>query len=227
MSDELFQIPKEVAEIQIRGRDNAWLLYACFMGDVTKTAHALNCSPEVITNMSVAGKWDEKLAGIVRLKQSADPQAIERAINRSLNFVIAHRYRTFLEKILNRFCDMSGAELESYMLQDTFDPRTGITKHQISTRPLADFAAALESMSSMTYAALADHASDRARREEDTGHQETSGAIHSAIARAMSELSDAKTPTALLEEAQLASGAALAAKVKVKPVTEQPYDKGD
>jgi hypothetical protein len=227
MNDE-FSVPT-AADVQIRGRENAFQLYAIFCGDVTKVSHALNVPPEAIQAMAISGKWDSKLAAIIALKRSADPQDIERAVNRALNFTVAHRFRLHLEKILNRLTDMTPTELESYLLQDTFDPRTGTTKSQISTRPLVDFAGALEKMSAMTYAALCDHATDRSRREEETGQSETSGSIHSAIARAMSELADAKTPTALLEEAQLASGAVIAAKIKVTsadPVTK-PYDRGD
>lgn len=213
-------------QVTIRGREQAFLLYASFCGDVERTAHALNVSPEAVIDMATAGKWNEKLKSIIALKKSTAPGDLERGINRALNFVMAHRYRLFLDRVISRLEDMVPTEFESYLLVDVFDPKSGQTRSSINARPLADLASALEKCSAMSYQALSDTAQDRARREESTEGGETSGSIHAAIAKAMAEVGEDKSPAALLADAQIASGVARAANVIVKPAEPTPYDKG-
>lgn len=216
-------------EVKILGREQAFLLYASFCGDVERTAHAINVAPTAVIDMAESGKWNEKLKSIIALKRSAAPGDLERGINRALNFVQAHRYRLFLERVINRLTDMTPAEFEGYLLVDEFNPKTGQTKSSINARPLADLASALEKCSAMSYQALSDTAQDRARRDEATEGGEASGAIHAAIAKAMSEIGgEDKSPATMLADAQLVSAAALANRVKVvtKVSEPTPYDAG-
>lgn len=220
MSDE---IPPD-AQVVIRGRENAFLVFASLCGDVVKCAHALNLRESDVETMAESGKWREKLANIIALKNSSDPATVERAISRAINFCQAHRFRLFIERVINRLSDMNPTEFESYLLVDEYNPKTLTTRHAINGRGIADLASAMEKCHALTYLALSDTAQDRNRREETSESKEASGELHQAIAKAMAEIASA--PADLLTEAQLASAATLAERVKVT-VTEKPYDKGD
>jgi hypothetical protein len=181
MSDETF--PK----------DDAFMLYATFCGDVERTAHALNLSEDEVRRKADAGGWDKKLRGILELKRSSKPGDVERAINRAINFVQAHKLRMFLERLLQRICDTPDEELNYYLMQTTL--AKGGSETRMSTRPMADLAAAFEKCHSMTYLALNDSMSER-RHREDVGDATTSGGeLHAKIAAAMARqgaLSDAQ-----------------------------------
>lgn len=228
MNDD-FKIPSEAAEVQIRGRENAFLVFASLACDVVKTAHALGVREKDVSRMAEEGRWNERLKSIVALKNSSDPAQVERLISRCINFVQAHRFRLFIERAVNRLSDMTNEEFESYLLVDEYNPKTLTTKHAINGRGIADLASAMEKCHALTYLALADTTGDRNRREEAGESREASGDLHRQISLAMAELaSEAKTPEALLTEAQLASAAVLAEKVKVTVTEpEKPYDKGD
>lgn len=226
MSD--YQPPSELADVQIRGKESAFLVFSSLCGDVTRTAAAIGVREADIERMATEGAWREKLKTIIDLKNSSDPATVERSISRAINFCQAHRFRMFLDKVISRLESMRPQEFEEYLLTDSFDPKTGSTKHTINGRPLADIASSLEKCHSLLYQALSDTAQDRNRREEqEGGSNQAASDIHQKIAFAMSQIADAKTPSDLLTEAQLASAAVLAAKVKVT-VTEpptKPYDK--
>jgi hypothetical protein len=225
MSDE---IPAD-AQVTIRGAQQVFMIFASLCGDVTKTAAAVGVRDIDIERMAQEGKWRDKLQAIITLKNSSDPATVERSVNRAMCFVQAHRMRLFLDRVVSRLEDMQPKEFEEYLLTDSFDIKTGQTKHAINGRPLADISSALEKCHSLLYQALSDTAQDRNRREEqEGGSNQASGDLHQKIALAMSQIADVKTPSQLLDEAQLASAAVLAERVKVT-VTEptKPYDKGD
>jgi len=192
-------------------RQQAFLIYAKFTGDVEKTAHSLNVSPLDIISIAKSEGWDDKLAAIIKLKKSGKPGDIERGINRALNFVQAHRMRCFLERMVCKLENMSDEELFEYCFQETVKQGKdgSVTKTKgITTRPFADLASALEKVHATTYAALSDTAADRtARKEQQAGEETTTQEIHSAISKAMAE-ARANTPAGLLFDAQLDKGQA-------------------
>lgn len=225
MSD--YQPPSDLADVRIRGKESAFLVFSTLAGDVVRVAAALNVREADVERMAEEGKWREKLKAIIDLKNSSDPATVERSINRAIAFSQFYRYRLFLDRVITRLEMMENKEFESYLLSDVYDPKTNTTKSVINGRPLADIAKALETCNAMIAQTLCDTAQDRNRREElDGGSREARGTLHAAIAKAMQELADVKTPSQLLDEAQLASAAVLAERVKVT-VTEKPYDKGD
>jgi hypothetical protein len=201
-------------------REQAFLLYANFCGDVEKTAHALNIKPLDVLKIADDEEWNARLASIIKLKKSGKPGDVERGINRAMNFVQAHRMRCFLERMIRKLDAMSDDELFKYCLTETVKKQkdgTETVEHHISTRPFADLASALEKVHVLTYLSLSDQAADRsARKEQNAGADEASTQeIHSAIAEAMSK-SRAATPRSLLTEAQLAAAPALS------PLAEPP-----
>ncbi len=189
-------------------REQAFVLYATFSGDVEKTAFALGADRLEVIATANAGKWQERLEAIFKLKQIGRPGDIERGINRANNFAQASRMRLFFEKLVHRLYTMTDEELDEYCFSriETTDKAGNVTvERKLNTRPFADFASALEKVHSMTYAALGDTAGERTRRAglEEDRHIDTKD-IHAAIADAVSKAAGDASPRALMFEEQLA-----------------------
>ena len=178
-ADEVAPIPPDV--------ENAFLLYAVFCGDVARTAHALNVSPAVVQELARENKWDSKLKPIIELKQSTRAGDVERAVNRALNFVQAHRMRLFLERVIRKLSSMNSSELDSFLFPSVIRGRKGEEKTYITltTRSLADLASALEKAHTMTYLALNDTATERKERKEDGNDDATNAELHIKLGQAM------------------------------------------
>lgn len=179
--------------------EQAFLLYAAFCGDVEKTAHAVGVQPVDILRMVDAGGWTDKLAGIIKLKKSNKAGDIERAINRAMCFVQAHRYRLFLEKLAHKFMRMSDEEIESWIF--TSD---GKGEKTVKMRPFSDLAAAMEKCHWMSYMALNDSAPERKNRKEEASETESGGQLHAEIAKALAQVRADASPRAQLFNEQLA-----------------------
>lgn len=188
-------------------RENAFMLYATFCGDVVRTAAALNISPEAVNRIAEEDKWNAKLAPIIELQKSATPGDIERAVNRALNFVQAHKLRLFLQRIVSRVTGMTDDEVEDYMM--TVGGKDGSRYKQLSTRALADLASALEKCHALTYMALSDTAAERVKRGEKPGTASAND-MHTQIAEAMARARANSSPKALLFDAQLSTAQELA-----------------
>ena len=190
-------------------REQAFLVFATFCGDIERTAHALSVRPEVLLRMVDDEGWTARLAPLIELRRSSRPGDIERAINRALNFVQAHKFRLFVERVIARITQMSPKEFEDYLLSETVNKAGAIT-HKLSTRALADLASAMEKAHSLSYSALNDTAQERVRRKEDD--EGTSAAdLHVRLAKAMQDAKASETIRAKLFDAQLATAHALAA----------------
>jgi hypothetical protein len=206
-------------EIKI-DRANAFLLYATFCGDVVRTGAALGVPATQVLRMADEENWNDQLRAILELKKSARPGDIERAINRALNFVQAHRLRMFLERVIQRVTGMNADEFETYLLSSTTSK--GETVPKLSTRALADLASALEKAQALTYMALNDTAQERVRRKEEdsTGN---STEMHLQIAEAMKSVRTSNTPRAALFDAQLSVAQEIVASATV-PVSPLDND---
>lgn len=201
-------------------RAQVFLLYSTFAGDVERTAHASGLSAAAVIDLATSQGWNEKLKAILALKRSAAPGDIERCLNRAMNFVQAHRMRLFIDRLLLKLSNMDNNELEDYFFVGP-ETKLSLKPKALSTRALADLASAMEKCSVMTYQALADTATDRAGRDEGEGGGDSSGAIHAAIAKAMSEVGRDLSPQALLMDAQLAVARQIA------PERGNPLDSDD
>lgn len=208
------ELQKTIAHID---RENAFLLYAAFTGDLERTAHALGIRTIDVLNIANEDQWNEKLKGIIDLKKSGKPGDIERAINRALNFVQAHRMRMIIERMIRALATMSDDELKEYLLSDgvtTVDDQK-INYKKLTTRPLADLASAIEKCHAMTYAALNDTTQERVKRESFGKDEVAAGEMHVQLAKAMQEAARSKSPQAQLLDAQLAIATEVAADAKV------------
>src|SRR6267142_2103311 len=140
-------------------KDNVFMLYATFCGDRERTAHAMNIK---------AGD-------------------VERAMNRAVNYVQAHRLRSFLERVLQHIFSRPLEQIEEWMFAFQYIKGNPEPVKKFSTRPLADLAAALEKCHSLTYLALGDSATERRGRSDTQDVDVSGGEIHARIAAAMSK----------------------------------------
>jgi hypothetical protein len=211
-------------------KENAFLLYATFCGDAERTAHALDVSPETIKAMAEGSGWDKKLRPIIELKQSSKPGDIERGVNRALNFVQAHRYRLFLERVLRQLTGLSGSDLEAFLFpQEKTKGKAGLddtVTQKFTTRALADLASAVEKCHLLTYLALNDTATERKERKDDTDDSVAAAELHVRLARAMSEAGGAsKSIKGIVADAQLAIAQdAAVVDLKAPDLRELPAD---
>lgn len=215
--------PFKVSDDVTIDRQNAFLLYAAFTGDVERTAHALNVRAVDVLAMVEQERWNEKLRGILELKRSGKPGDVERAINRALNFVQAHRMRMFLERIMQRLTGMTHDEIDEYLFTGKVS-KTGDIEKKLSTRALADLASALEKCHAMTYLALTDTAQDRVKRNETQDASVSASDMHLRIAEAMQKAGASVDPRAQLFDAQLEIGAQTARTARTpEPLTAEDF----
>jgi len=198
-------------------RENAFMLYAAFTGDLERTAAALGVRPMDVLRVAQEEEWDEKLKPILDLKKSSKPGDVNRAINRALNFVQSHKLRMVIERIIRRLTGMTPEELEEYLFT-TSTGKGGEKISKLSTRAVADLASALEKCHAMTYAALNDSMPERAKRNEGDGGVDA-GDMHAKIAEAMRKAAASKSPHAQVFDARLS-----AAQAEIVQPTPEPQD---
>jgi hypothetical protein len=167
-------------------KENVFMLYATFCGDVERTAHAAGITPVEVINLAEAEGWNVKLRSIFELKKSGRSGDVERAINRALNFVQAHKLRCFLERVVQRIAAMPQEEVDDLLISYRTLKDGGIGK-QFSTRPLADLAAALEKCHVLTYLSLNDSTTERRARDDAPDKDVSGGELHAQIAAAMAQ----------------------------------------
>lgn len=205
-------------------REQAFLIYAANTADIEKTAHALGISPIVLLRVVDQEGWNSRLAPILEKMKSQRPGDIERGISRALNFVQSHRFRLVLERALRMMTNWNDAEMEAYLLPQSYTKEGIPDSRKISTRWAADFATALEKCHSMTYAALNDTATERVRRKDETPESSALD-LHARIAQAMSGAGGTKTPRGLLFDAQLEVAADVAKQAVIpKPVVDDTFE---
>lgn len=220
--------PSEVA----LDREQVFLLYATFAGDVVRTAHAAGVRAVDVLRVADEENWTEKLKPIIELQKSQRPGDMERAVNRAVNYVQAHKLRLFIEKVVGRICGMNEEELKEYLFpQETQYNKDGSVRCEVkklATRALADLASALEKVHSMTYLALNDVAADRSRRKESAADDAADiGALHVRMAAAMAEVKTSPSIRAQLFDAQLTASASVMKEAIQTAPPVNPLDNDD
>jgi len=189
-------------------RESLFLMYCQFGADVERTGHAAGLSPVVVLRIADEENWLAKLKPILELRKSQRPGDVERGLNRGMNFVMAHRYRLFLERVMNKLTAMDDTTLDRYLFESEVvggkgEPAKTVAK--LTTRPLADLAGAIEKMQALSYMATQDTATERVKRAETASANDPSASdMHSRIAQAMQSVGASNSPRALLVDAQLA-----------------------
>ncbi len=202
-------------------KENAFLLYAIFCGDTARTAAALNQTEDFVRGLATENGWDKKLKPIIDLKASTRAGDVERAINRAMNFVDAHRMRGFLARVAHELTGMNVSDLRAFLFPATSEPGSGgtVMVKKFSTRSLADLASAIEKCQMLTYVALNDTATERKERKEDGSEDEqTASEMHVRLANAMADAGKgSKSIRGLVLDAQLQIATAIAP-VEIKEI---------
>ena len=183
-----------------------FLLYMTVIGDVEKTAAALDYDPAFVAWLAESEGWKEKVRRISVMSKGEKPGDWERAQNRALNFVQAHRVRTLIDRLLVNLLGMKSDELlDTFETRDRSGNSTGY-----SARFFADVMSALEKVHTLSYAALGDTAGERVKRAEGDDGEGSAGSIHAALIAALNNPAvSQKTSEALVLEAGEAISAAL------------------
>lgn len=167
--------------------ENAFQLYSSFTGDVQRTAFALGVKPQVVIEMAQELKWDERLKSIFDLKKTGKPGDLEKALSRAINFVQAHRMRIVLERMITRLYEMPVDKLVEECTAISYDKEGNEIKRMLNTRALSDLCAAVEKIHQLTYVALVDTVTERARRQDNGDAEVSLGSIHAVISQAMAD----------------------------------------
>jgi hypothetical protein len=123
--------------------------YMTFCGDVERTSLALNLPPQTIRDLAKSEQWDSKLDEFQKLR-TGDPRELQVQINRTVNYVQAHRLRSIVDKIISHFQGMEAEEIINVLTE------TSASGSKFSSRPLADLVKAAEACQAMTSRALGD-----------------------------------------------------------------------
>ena len=129
----------------------AFMLFAYFGGDTTKTAQACAVDVRVIDSLSHDFRWLDQIKGQNRL-DTDEGLKLEQGANRARNYVLAQRLGTLLEHIVLGAAKDPEAWAEMHCTD--VDPETG--NKTFTSKPLVEIAKAAEIITNMTYRATGD-----------------------------------------------------------------------
>lgn len=196
-------------------RAQVFMLFATFAGDTVRTAASLGVSPVAVLRMAEEEGWLKKLEPIIELSKSQRPGDWERACNRAVNFVQAHRMRLIVERTIKRLTGLSEQEFID-LIEEQHTTKDGSVTVKLSTRSLADLATAIEKCQALTYQALGDTAPERAKRKGTEDDGDSSQDIHAKLAAACAAAGMSNSPRALLFDAQVVQAEVLAEEASKK-----------
>jgi hypothetical protein len=157
-----------------------FLTYTALVGDVAKTAAALDLDPDFVRKLAHEEGWQSKLERICLIGKGGKPGDWERAANRALCYVQAHQTREVIGRVISRFQDMTDEEIIEAIASVAKDG----TRH-VSGRFFADLTAAMEKCHSMAYCALGDTAGERKENASDDADVVNATALHAAVLQAL------------------------------------------
>lgn len=192
-----------------------FLTYMSLVGCVEKVAAALDMDPAIVQGLADEFGWDVKLRRVSLMSKSGKPGDYERAQNRALNFVQAHRLRLVLDKLIAAYSDLS--PLDAVMKCSSVD-REGVP--HASARFFADVAAAMEKVQALSYAALSDSIKERTERDaENESGGMTPNQLHAAVIAALNN-GGVTDPQALIAEQVPPADSAQCERTPAEPAAE-------
>lgn len=151
-----------------------FLVFMALVGDVSKTALALDIPEATVQEMADREGWADKVKRISVQSKSGKPGDWERAQNRALNFVQAHQLRRAIDRVITRI-----NEQDAQSLIEHTSPQGNVT---YTARIFTELTKAMQSCHEMTYSALGDSVKER---DTSTADGETtalnSAALHAAV----------------------------------------------
>ena len=178
-SAEKAPLPKPRFDKRTIDVSKVFLAYMTFVGDVERTAAALDMHPDTVRQLAEQEGWHGKIQRVNALTKSGQPGDYERGVNRALSFVQAHRIRLLLDRVLRRYEDLTDDELDARL--ETVG--RGGTR-AFSCRFMADFTAAMEKAQHLAYLALGDSLAEREMRGKPDDEVEAT-TIHAAVIAAL------------------------------------------
>ena len=158
-----------------------FLVFMATIGDVEKTALAVERDPEFIAWLAEQEGWSEKVRKVSLMSKGGKPGDWERAQNRCLNFVQAHRVRMLIDRVLLELVKLPADKLEErFKSCDRHGKPNGV-----SARFFSDITAAMDKVHSLSYYALGDSVGERIKRVDDEGGDRSVGDIHAALIQAL------------------------------------------
>lgn len=157
-----------------------FLTFMSLVGDCARTAAALDLDPKLVEELAGQEGWIDKVRRLTVMSRSGKPGDYERAQNRALNFVQAHRMRMTIDAMLRTFDGLTPEEIASRL--------STIDKHgdrHVSARFLSDLAAAAEKIQALSYAALGDSVKERVERQETSEGELSANQLHAAVIAAL------------------------------------------
>lgn len=164
-----------------------FLVYMSLVGDVEKTAVALDMSPQLVEDLAESEGWRSKVSRLCVLSKGGKPGDYERATNRALNFVQAHQLRGVLSGMISHFSKLT---LEDQLNELIITNKEGAPV-AVSAKFFAELTTAMEKVQGMTYAALGDTLGERKDRDLSKDGELGADALHAAVIQA---LNSARTP---------------------------------
>jgi len=187
--------------------------YMSFVGDADQTAAALQMDPRVVQALAEQEDWVSKVKHLSQMSKAGKPGDFEKAANRALNFVQAHRLRGVLTALLTNYEAKEPADLAEV----TLNKSTGVVS--VSCKFFSDLASAMERVHQLTYAALGDSVAERNARLEEDGSEVSGDTLHRAVFAALNSPAVRDIdPKALVVSAQQA----YAAEVRTLELAKNP-----
>lgn len=196
----------------------AFLVFMATIGDTEKTALALDLDPEFIGWLAEQEGWTAKVRRVSLMSKGEKPGDWERAQNRCLNYIQAHRVRTLIDRLLVELTNCSADDfLTRFRNLDKHGQPTGM-----SGRFFADLMAALSKVHELSYYALGDSVGERLERAKEEGGDHSVADIHAALIAALNNPSvSAKTSQLLVEEASSVISAEMSERKNPGEASEQ------
>jgi hypothetical protein len=167
--------------------ENIFQLFCSFTGDLQRTAHAAGVTPQAVAELAEEHKWTTRLSAIFELKRSGKAGDLEKCLSRAINFVQAHRMRIVLEKLIAKLYEKTADQLLEECTVVQTDKDGNEIRRSLNMRPLSDLCAALQKVHELTYLALVDSVTERARKNDNGDPELSLSSIHSLISQAMSD----------------------------------------
>ena len=176
-----------------------FLTFMATVGDIDRTALALELDPAFVTWLAEQEGWNEKIRRISVMSKGGKPGDWERAQNRCLNFVQAHRVRMLIDRLILHLFKMTPEELSTKM--SSMQKCGGMN---LSGRFFADIMSALDKVHVLSYYALGDSVGERLERTREEGADRSVADIHAALIAALNspEVASQKSTELLMEEAR-------------------------
>lgn len=174
-----------------------FLVFMATVGDVDKTALALDLDPLFVGWLAEQEGWKEKVRRVSVMAKGGKPGDWERAQNRCLNFIQAHRVRMLIDRLL-----LSLIKMDEAAFLKNFQTVNDKCRNGTSARFFADVMSALEKVHTLSYYALGDSVGERMQRADQEGTDRSAADIHTALIAALNNPLSHSSTEVLLEEAK-------------------------